>query len=126
MPAAPLADLLEPREIETARLVKIDVEGAEDRVLAGMRGFLEKCPSHVEILVELSPTWWHDSQQTPQRVLAPFFEAGFHAYRIDNNLWPWRYLWPNDIRRPQRIREPLLKRVKRIDLVLSRVDREEL
>jgi len=126
VPAAPLADLLEPREIETARLVKIDVEGAEDRVLAGMQGFLEKCPSEVEILVELSPAWWHDAQQTPQRVLAPFFEAGFHAYRIDNNLWPWRYLWPNEIRRPRRIREPLLKRVKRIDLVLSRVDREEL
>jgi FkbM family methyltransferase len=124
--AAPLADLLEPKEIETARIVKIDVEGAEDRVLVGMRGFLEKCPSGVEILVELSPAWWSDRRQTPQEVLEPLLDAGFHPYRIDNNLWPWRYLWPNDVRRPRRIRQPLTKRVKRIDLVLSRVDQEEL
>ncbi|MHC4651035.1 MAG: FkbM family methyltransferase [Planctomycetota bacterium] len=126
VPAAPLADLLEPQEIETARLVKIDVEGAEDRVLAGMQTFLEKCPSQVEILVELSPAWWSDHQRTPQQVLEPLLEAGFHAYRIDNNLWPWRYLWPNDVRPPRRVRQPLLKRVKRIDLVLSRLDQEQL
>jgi FkbM family methyltransferase len=124
--AAPLADLLEPKEIATARLVKIDVEGGEDRVLAGMGGFLEKCPEGVEILLELSPEWWPDPHQTAQQILAPLFEAGFHAYRIDNNLWPWRYLWPREIRRPRRVREPLVKRVKRIDLVLSRADREEL
>ena len=62
----------------------------------------------------------------PQEVLEPLLDAGFHAYRIDNNLWPWRYLWPNDVRRPRRVRQPLLKRVKRIDLVLSRVDQDEL
>jgi FkbM family methyltransferase len=126
VPAATLADLLKPHEIETARIVKIDVEGAEDRVLAGMRDFLQKCPSDVEILAELSPTWWDDPRQTPQQVLEPLLDVGFHAYRIDNNLWPWRYLWPNVVHRPRRIRQPLLKRVKRIDLVLSRVDREEL
>ncbi|MHC4767629.1 MAG: FkbM family methyltransferase [Planctomycetota bacterium] len=126
VPAAPLEDLLEPQEIETARLVKIDVEGGEDRVLAGMQGFLEKCPSHVEILVELSPAWWSDHRRTPQEVLEPLLDAGFHAYRIDNTLWPWRYLWPNDVHRPRRVRQPLLKRVKRIDLVLSRADQDEL
>jgi FkbM family methyltransferase len=124
--AAPLADLLEPQEIETARLVKIDVEGAEDRVLAGMPSFLERCPPGVEILLELSPAWWNDRQQTAHQILTPFFEAGFHAYRIDNNLWPWRYLWPADVRRPRRVREALTKRVKRIDLVLSRCDEAEL
>jgi FkbM family methyltransferase len=124
--AAPLADLLEPQEIRTARLVKIDVEGVEDRVLMGMTRFLEECPRNVEILVEMSPAWWSERRRTPQDVLEPFFDAGFHAYRIDNNLWPWRYLWPNDVRRPRRIRGPLNRRVKRLDLVLSRLDREQL
>ncbi|MHC4220673.1 MAG: FkbM family methyltransferase, partial [Planctomycetota bacterium] len=124
--AAPLADLLEPVEIETSRLVKIDVEGAEDRVLAGMMSFIERCPANVEFLLELSPAWWNDRQQTAQQVLEPLFDAGFHAYRIDNNLFPWRYLWPNDVRKPVRVREALTRRVKRIDLVLSRLDQEDL
>ena len=122
MPAAPLADLLQPGELEKARLVKIDVEGAEDLVLRGMKRFVEVCPPQVEILVELSPQWWSDRSQTPQEVLQAFFDAGFHAYRIDNNLWPWRYLWPNEVRRPRRVRRGLSRRVKRLDLVLSRVD----
>ncbi len=126
IPAAPLADLLEPEELATARLVKIDVEGAEDAVLRGMTEFLARCPENIEIVVELSPRWWRNRQQTPQQVLQPLIEAGFHAYRIDNNLWPWRYLWPDDVRSPRRIRGSLTKRVRRLDLVLSRVDEEEL
>ncbi|MHC4108415.1 MAG: FkbM family methyltransferase [Planctomycetota bacterium] len=124
--AAPLADMLEPREITTARLVKIDVEAAEDAVLAGLDRFLEQCPRDVEIVVELSPQWWNDARQTPQAVLQPFFDAGFFAYEIENNLWPWRYLWPAAVGRPRRIRRSLERRPKRIDLVLSRVDAEEL
>lgn len=124
--AAPLADLLEPGELRTARLVKIDVEGAEDAVLRGMTGFLKKCPRDVVIVLELSPLWWADQRQTAEGVLKDLLEAGFHPYRIDNNLFPWRYLWPNDVAPPRRMREFPKKRVKRIDMVLSREDRETL
>jgi FkbM family methyltransferase len=124
--AAPLGDLLEPQELRTAQLVKIDVEGGEDAVLRGMTECLKACPDDVEILVELSPQWWSDRRQTPVDVLRPLLDAGFHVYRIDNNLWPWRYLWPNDVRPPVRVAEPLTKRVKRLDLVLSRTDRPTL
>jgi FkbM family methyltransferase len=99
--AAPLSQLLEPVELRTARLVKIDVEGAEDAVLRGMNAFLAGCRADVEIVVELSPKWWADAQQTPRQVLQPLLDAGFNVYRIDNNLWPWRYLWPNDVRPPR-------------------------
>jgi FkbM family methyltransferase len=126
VPAAPLADLLEPAEVATARMIKIDVEGAEDRVLRALPELLSRCPDDVEILVELSPAWWDDRTQTAQQVLEPLLAAGFHAYRIDNNLWPWRYLWAQDVRRPARVHGPLVKRVKHIDLVLSRQDREQL
>ena len=112
--------------MRTARLVKIDVEGAEIAVLDGMKEFIGGCPHDVEIIVELSPQWRSDRQRTPQDLLQPLFDAGFHVYRIDNNLWPWRYLWPKQVRRPQRVVEPLTRRVKRLDLVLSRVDAEEL
>lgn len=124
--AAPLADLLEPDEISTARLVKIDVEGAEDQVLRGMGAFLDRCPRDVEIVLELSPTWWKDRDQTPRQVLQPLLDAGFNVYEIDNNLWPWRYLWARDVRPPRRLRASLDRRVPRLDLVLSRADAEEL
>ena len=124
--AAPLADLLEPDEVAATRLVKIDVEGAEDDVLRGMETFLAACPDNVEIVLELSPLWWADRRQTPRQVLQPMIDAGFNVYEINNNLWPWRYLWPNDIRPPRRLGRSLDKRVKRLDLVLSRTDSEVL
>ncbi len=126
IPAAPLADLLERDEVKVARMVKIDVEGAEDAVLRGMADFLDRCPDGVEIVVELSPSWWSDGSQTPQQVLQPLVDRGFHVYRIDNNLWPWRYLWPCDVGRPRRVRGALTRRAKRLDLVLSRIDADEL
>jgi len=126
IPAAPLADLLQPAEIETARLVKIDVEGAEVAVLRGMKEFLDQCPSQVEILVELSPAWWTDRSLTPHEVLQPLIDAGFHVYEITNNLWPWRYLWPAEVTRPRRVRSLPDKRVNRLDLVLSRVEADWL
>jgi FkbM family methyltransferase len=124
--AAPLADLLEPQEAGAARLVKIDVEGGEDLVIRGMAEFLTRCRDDVEILLELSPRWWADRRQTAQQVLQPLFDAGFHVYRIDNNLWPWRYLWPNDVRSPRGLSNLPTRRLKRVDLVLSRVEQEEL
>ncbi len=124
--AAPLSDLLAPDEIRTTQMLKIDVEGDEDAVLRGMDRFIEAAPDDIEILVELSPQWWRDQTQTPSDVLRPLTNAGFNVYAIPNNLWPWRYLWANDVRPPARVREPLTRRVKRLDLVLSRADRETL
>jgi FkbM family methyltransferase len=124
--ALPLDELLTPEEMRSARVVKIDVEAAEDGVLAGIRRFLTECRADAEIFVELSPAWWSDQALRPLDVLQPFFDAGFHAYEIDNNYWPWRYLWPNRVRRPRRCTRDLTRRVRRIDLILSRADREEL
>jgi FkbM family methyltransferase len=124
--ALPLDDLLTEAERRAARLVKIDVEGGEDAVLAGMNAFLEQAPNDVEILIELSPLWWSDTNKRPIDVLQPLFDAGFHAYEMDNNYWPWRYLWPRCVRRPWRCGRDLTKRVKRLDLVMSRQDADAL
>ena len=120
--SAPLHELLQDGEIAKARIVKIDVEGAEPDVLDGMAGFVRLFPDDVEILLELSPHWWSGEPRNAQQILQPFFDAGFHAYQIDNNLWPWRYLWPNAVRPPRRIRDTLSQQAGRIDLVLSRVN----
>lgn len=124
--AKPMHVILTEKEIAEARLVKIDVEGGEDEVLAGMAEFLERCRDDVEILVELTPRWWSGDERSPSGVLKMFFDAGFHAYQLNNNYWPWRYLWAREVKPPRRVRFDLKKDVRRLDLVLSRVDAEEL
>jgi FkbM family methyltransferase len=124
--AHPLHALIEHDETMKTRMVKIDVEGGEPAVLAGMSTWLDGAPQDVEILIELSPLWWDDRSRSVDDVLAPFFERGFNLYTIPNNYWPWRYLWPNDVQKPQRHRGSLSANVKRHDIVLSRRDVEQL
>ncbi len=124
--ALPLDEILTGSEMRNARLLKIDVEGGEPEVIAGMARFLELCRPDTEILIELSPHWWAPGTPAPSAVLEPLFRAGFHAYEIENNYWPWRYVWPLRVQRPRRIRWNLDTRIERVDLVLSRLDREAL
>lgn len=126
--ARPLGDLLNDDEARRVRLVKIDVEGAEDGVLEGMIACLNCLPDTAEIAVELSPLWWSDQSKTAADVLRPFIQSGYHVYTIDNNYWPWRYLWPNCVLPPMRLRDEsvLTRPMKRLDLILSREDADHL
>lgn len=124
--AKPLQQLLSDEELRAARLIKIDVEGGEDAVLSGLVACVDRLNPEAEILVELSPIWWDDPDKTPHDVLRPLLDAGFRAYEIPNDYWPWRYLWPNSIKPPRRISRDLNRRTARLDLVLSRLDAEVL
>jgi len=127
--AAPLDDLLTTGELATTRLIKINVEGTELDVLAGIQRLVVHGRRDLEILVELIPEHWPKGTGSPEEALRPLFDAGFHAYRIDNNYMPWRYLWPEAVRPPRRVRtriKPALSGFGCVDLVLSRVDAETL
>jgi FkbM family methyltransferase len=122
--AAPLGDLLLEDEVSRVRIVKIDVEGGETAVLAGFIHAIDRLPRDVLIAVELSPMWWRDRSPSAADVLQPFIQRGFNVYTIANNYWPWRYLWPNEVRPPARMHDlsVLSQPVKRLDVVLSRAD----
>jgi len=126
--AAPLGSLVTREELATARLVKIDVEGAEDRVLVGMVESVDALAADAELVVELSPQWWSDPQLLPIDVLRPFLERGFHVYVMPNDYAVSRYLWPRDVGAPRRLRDfaVLQRRVERLDVVLSRNDADAL
>jgi FkbM family methyltransferase len=103
--AARLGSLVTPEELATTRLIKIDVEGAEDRVLAGIVASVDALAAGAELVVEVTPKWWSDPQLRPIDVLWPFLERGFHVYQLPYNYWPWRYLWPRDVGAPRRLRD---------------------
>lgn len=126
--AAPLGSLVTRDELATARVVKIDVEGAEDHVLSGMLASIDALAANAELVVELSPQWWSDPQLLPIDVLRPFLDRGFHVYLLPNDYAVARYLWPRDVGAPQRLRDfaVLERRVARLDIVLSRTDADAL
>jgi FkbM family methyltransferase len=124
--AQPLWNLLSQDDVDALRLIKIDVEGAEPDVVAGMIDLIPRLPAGAEIILELSPKWWSDPGLRPLDVLRPFTDAGFCVYEMRNNYSAWRYLWPNDVSDATRVRRDLSKRVTRLDLVLSRVDGDRL
>ncbi len=127
--AAPLDELLTPEELASTRMVKIDVEGTELNVLAGIGRLIAHGRRDLEILVELIPEHWPKSTGSPEEALRPLFDAGFYAYRVDNNYLPWRYFWPEAVRAPRRVRGPIKQTLGPFgyaDLVLSRIDAETL
>jgi hypothetical protein len=100
--AAPLGSLVTREELATTRLIKIDVEGAEDRVLVGMLASVDALAADAEIFVEVMATWWSDPQLRPIDVLRHFLERGFHVYLLPAIYWPWRYLRSRDVCTPRR------------------------
>jgi FkbM family methyltransferase len=119
--AAALDDVLTDAEIERTRLVKIDVEGAEASVVAGMERLLERGRPDLEVVVEvhagLNPTG-----RRPEEVFPMFAEAGFHPYRLDIDYSPAHWL-SADQSAPVRIDAPVDVET---DVVFSRRDAETL
>jgi FkbM family methyltransferase len=91
--ALPEAEEARTVEVEVVRLddvapakrmdvVKIDVEGAELDVLAGMSGVIAKNPD-LAIVAEFGPEHLKRVGQTPAQWFKAFADAGFKAYIID-------------------------------------------
>ncbi|MFC5719621.1 FkbM family methyltransferase [Streptomyces gamaensis] len=123
--ARPLAEVLTPPEVVNARVLKIDVEGAEGSVVRGMVPLLDRLRDDAEITVEVSPERMWQLGDCADELLATMREHGFHVYRIANDYRPESYpgALHGPYRAPVRWRGPV---DEECDLVFSRMDAETL
>ena len=115
----PLDALLTDNEIASARMIKIDVEGAERAVIVGMKSLLPKFPDDIEIVVEVSPS----APGQANEIFAIFESAGFFPYLIENSYELGYYLSSPAPTRPLRMRE---LPIKMTDVVFSKINADAL
>lgn len=118
----PLDRILTPEEIRRARLIKIDVEGAEAMVMDGLLPCLERTRQDLELIVELCNDASATAAQDAERIFSRLGAVGFHPYAVDNEYRLDRYLRPG-AKSPRRMRAPPEGQV---DVIFSRVDAEIL
>jgi FkbM family methyltransferase len=111
--------VLDPQEIASARIFKVDVEGAEWGVIAGFASALNQTRHDAELIIEITPGHLEALGRTPADVFAIFADADFHAYRIENDYAWESYMPPRVYQRPRRIHEPPSDQA---DIIFSRTD----
>lgn len=89
--AAPIEEIVPVADVLRARLIKIDVEGAEWFVIRGMEHLLSRMSPETEILVEVDPLAMAKQGGEVRAFLSKFAQAGFGAYVIPNDYSPSAY-----------------------------------
>jgi FkbM family methyltransferase len=121
--AAPLDAVVGRAEMERTRLVKIDVEGAEWSVVAGLGELWECAREDLEVVVEVHPEQLAHSGKQVEDVIDLFAERGFRPYRLHVDYSPSPYLSREAPTRATRVHG-------RVDyeahLVFSRRDAEQI
>jgi len=125
VPAAPLPSILKKEEIKSARLIKIDVEGAEWHVIAGMAPLMSACRDDLEVIVEIAPKMLEAEGKTCQDLLDIFKSWGFFPYRIENDYSAEAYFNHAVPRRPERT-ENISTTREQTDIIFSRVNASSL
>jgi FkbM family methyltransferase len=74
----PINDLLQ------ARLIKMDIEGAERLAIEGLLSHLTDFTPQTEWLIELSPAFAPKGKEDTDWIFQAFLSAGYRAFRIDN------------------------------------------
>ncbi|MEU7204395.1 FkbM family methyltransferase [Streptomyces sp. NPDC045470] len=123
--AQPLSEVLSADELARARVIKIDVEGAEGSVVRGLVPLLGQLRPDAELAIEVTPQRMLELGESAEELLGALRANGFHMYRLPNDYTASRY--PAALRReaavPIRWREPI---TEESELLFSRVDAEAL
>jgi len=84
--AGRLQDLVAHEDLAQARLIKIDVEGAEWPVVRGMAPVLPSLSPAAEILIEVEPESLREQHTTLDEFIGTFTAAGFRPYGLNVHL----------------------------------------
>jgi FkbM family methyltransferase len=80
----PLLSILDDEIVRRARIIKIDVEGAEWRVLMGIMEILPETARHTELIVEIDQTTLARDGVSLDDIVSLFNKAGFEGFIINN------------------------------------------
>jgi len=111
----PLAALLTADEISTARVLKIDVEGAELEVVKGLEPVLDSAPNDLDVFLELNPR-----ECDVEAILRPFRKRNYRAWIIPNEYEPKYYLTYSRTNLRAPLKELLSTPERQIDVLLTR------
>ena len=94
VPGLPLPLIIPLEDLLAARLIKIDVEGAEWLVVQGMLSVLPRLRADCEILIEVNPAALHHFGGSLEALLAIFAQAGFVPFEVANRYDGGFYIAP--------------------------------
>lgn len=103
--AYPLHELLTDEELRSARLFKIDVEGAEYQVIAGLDS-LQKVRPDAELIIEVHPGYLAQRGETLDALLELMTQAGYAIYVVEEEWWAPAYLAGTRMPAPKRFVGP--------------------
>ncbi len=106
--AQPLHMIVPAADLYEARLIKIDVEGAEWFVINGIREHLDRFSSTTEWLIELSPTEIREQGGDVDVIVKLFTNAGYKLYVVENRYDIGWYIKESDCYATRRLSEFLL------------------
>lgn len=92
VPAMPLAELLTPAELRSCRVIKIDVEGAEVDVVAGLMPALDRLRPDAEIVIEVHPHLLAQQEKSVSDIVDLLAPAGFAPYWLPVDFSPLAHL----------------------------------
>jgi FkbM family methyltransferase len=124
VPCAPLSSILTAAEVESTRIIKIDVEGAEWRVVLGMDELFKNGRDDLEIVLEVNPDSLGSEDQSCQSLQAHFRQFGFHPYQIENLYGDLSRISLRPPSRPKRVER--IPEGEQSDVIFSRRDVEFL
>ena len=82
--AYPLHELIDFERLRRARLIKVDVEGAEAQLFDGIQPFLSSFSDETEWIFELTPEALAEQGRSAAEIIRMFAGSGYRLYRIEN------------------------------------------
>lgn len=116
--AAPLYSLVSSDEIAAARVIKIDVEGAETHVISGLAPVLDGGRKDLEIVMEVSTKLFNE-------IVTFFRKHGFYSYHMENDYSAAHYIGERTAKKLYRL-ENAPTGFTEVDVVFSRIDAPSL